>query len=1267
MIVNGVLKPKITSSTGSSRVKRFNGSPRIMVFFDEPNASADVKLFINYLRCYISKTTYLVDFCNFPHGSQITTVLSQKYNINYRCFILLSTTSYDLLKYCVPYFRKNTDTLCFSTYSTFNFESGVLPFNVIRTSVNDYDLVNYIVNDVLYNLKELTVPSNFNDFHQSIPSSGSSPTGDELPIFTKIVYIYSDLDDLGDADMYSSGYLSGLIASVSTNPYITIESYLVKRSNFVLPDVAKLRLTENPVSGITFAESVKTIFCVNGLNPNTLLHLLTDENMYDNYFIMSDAYVSSEIRTLYPIKYGIMPIGNFSFGGYKFAGLINSPTGHSISPQILSVVDLIVEMSPIYANAMSKKQSIETIKTTLENLKYIVDNNYWFERKIFTYLAQSDITQSNKLNFQYIFFQFKFNPLTSGTFINPNELSQTISSDITDTGNISLSTFLRSTTFGLNGPWSEILPTDVPFGLMMSTQSEYNDWITALNASVGGSRFNWFVNGNVNHTPLMLELWRSQDERFVPIQLSCSVNLLVFANVPTVYTISQTLSMTQKSFNTWGQQHLSGGGSSPVNIQKCGPVSSAFVDFVVDIETDPLLPEDLANGITYIQYFSGNRYYGSTRRNTNIGAYGNFDKPVLANYNRVLNTGAANYYFSPSPSQNIFGVSVCHTHAMSPVDTTFFGSKSISIGPNGESTSFPIGQQCAVLSNVGFIKITLGAKQWTDHDDVILSFWAIGIDANNVSTVGDTTMVWYDNKTLLGSNITSVFQFAAPVGVWTKYDVRIPSKTDGYSCGFKSANQVSGSTPTSKLRTAIQVIDCASGHFKGMIGDYYSPVIVNVTVNPTIVYNKFYVDDYVWCIPPDLSTPFPGKVTAITDDFQSITVKQFTPATQQIDDPLYCYVKPVSPQALFTFAQTQVIPIERMKSGTMVDTELWGVFKDKTVVNSSGITTSSSIISQDNTYAMNNISNVPSLIRGISTVYSSLSKRMGITHPLKMMFISQADYLDWVQKCSAIPLANYYHYSSMLREICRSNKLQVLTVNVDAPIVTTSTPTSYNISQTIRFNATSYSNNTPTTISKSVDIYLDTPLITSASASTNKIYYLIYNYGNEYLDPNVTPPISGNTDFQSVTNGYIGPLLLVITVVPPTVPANPADSSSSGPSPPPINTQGTTGATGSSARVIALGAVGATPQTWTMVGASGVYWTQTVATGTAGSTWVIHVPQGVTPPTSMVGATLVMSGPAPPVRYWGGTGWVYSKGIIDSSSYVENVAKLNAIGLINPF
>ena len=1222
-----MIKKSLRIPTAVSRkLVNQKGTPNILVLYNETNATPDTKLFVAYLKQYIKNTSYLVEFRDCPNNSQLPTVLKSKYNASYRCFILLSVGSSNLLNYCVPFFRNHKDTICFSTFSTFNFEPGVLPFNVIRTSVNDWDLVQYICKDILYKFRELAGPSNIYDAYQKLPiSTGCSPTGAILPIFTKIVYIYTESDAMGNPDMYSSGYLDSLMQAISSDPNVTIETFLITNDNFELSDLAVQRLLENPVSSDSYISNSKTIFFINSITPNKILSLLTSEDMYDNYFMLSDSYSNVAITSLFPIKYGIMPIGNFSFAGYKFAGLIASPTGHSISPQILSVVDLIVEMSPIYTKFMLGNQKINTIKTIknkLEELKFIVDNNYWFERKIFTYFSTSDVNNSNTLTSQYIFFQFKFNPLTSGTFISPNEIATTISNDIWDVGNTDLYTFQNT----LRNVDPNISSSD-RFILMMESESEYNDFVNALNVSVGGSRLNPFVLGNQRHTPLMYELWYSHDPRFTPVRLSCTVDLVVFANVPTVYTINTSTTMAQNTYNTWAE-------SWDYDSWNWG--STANVNFPINIETDPLLPEDLKTGITYIQYFSGHIYKGYTALNESASQSSSFSYPKI--YTNIHGKNDNVYPFGKNDGLNpnnekwaVAGIRHHHMCGKTAHDSAFLGNKIIAVGPNSESNTYPLGDQCAVLDNNGYIYFFAG----DNPRDSVISFWACGINSDN-GTDSDTTKLFIEiggrsDGGLTLSAIQTIYNFNAPIGVWKRYNVRIGPINGFFKWGFISLNYRTNGFY--KYKTALQVIDGPwHGHGNNVIGDYLSPVIVNVKINPIMVYNSFKVGDYIWCIPPDFSAPYPGQVTAITSDFQTITVQRYIMDANQPNEPLFCYIKKVNDGISNIFGQTSVVPLKTVKGGSVVVTDLWGNCISDVILSPAG---SASLITNDITVAGT------TGIAGTTLNFSTTPFCKGIECAFELNFTSLSDYNDWKSKCITEKSTANKH-TPFFWELRRSNELPALVVNVNAKIGTTSTPTSYVISQNVIFTSTMYTNSVGTPVPRNIDIYLKTPLITSSTA--DKIHHLMYYSGNQYVSPNTWTSSLANDYFKVVPNNYWGPLLIVITVLPldvtPILPSSSRETGATGS----ISSTGATGATGSNGAISSTGATGATGRTWQMNGASGVYWTQTGATGATAPQWVIHVPTGVIAPASMNGATLAMTGLAMPIKTWGTIGVTGSTG-----------------------
>jgi hypothetical protein len=1211
MIQNGLRMPISVLPKIVNSLKVRNGSPKILVLYNDVNATPDTKLFISYLKNYIKNTSYLVDFSHSPNNSELPNVLKCKYNANYRCFILLSVGSANLLNYCVPFFRNNRDTICFSTFSTFNFEPGVLPFNVIRTSVNDQDLVRYICKDILYKFRELAGPSNIYDAYQNLPiSTGYSLTGEALPVFNKIVYIYTESDAIGNPDIYSSGYLDGLMQAISPDPNITIETFLITNDNFTLSDLAVQRLTENPVSSDSYISNSKTIFFINSITPNKILSLLTSEDMYDNYFMLSDSYASVAITSPFPIKHGIMPIGNFSFAGYKFAGLIASPTGYSISPQILSVVDLIVDMSPIYAKYMSERQTIETIKifkSKLEELKFIVDKNYWFERKIFTYFSTSVLVNGfNTLMSKYIFFQFKFNPLTSGTFISPDEVTTVISNDVLDVYAKDLYTFQNESY--VRYVFATIGSTD-RFILMMGSELEYNNFVDELNVSVGGSRLNRFVRGNQRHTPMMFEMWNSHDPRFVPARLSCTIDLLVFANVRTVHTIIANIPMTQYTFDTWGEKW---------SIDTHPGVQTGNVNFSINIETDPLSPEELTNGITYVQYFSGHIYKGHGSVNGYTSDHSSFAYPKLTRNQHSTDGRVYNF----GDARNVTGYWVHHMYAKAPHDTNFLGNIRIAIGPNGENDTYPLGDQCAIIGTRGYVFL----RQGVNLSETVISFWACGVDSSNISTVGDLTQLYIqyhdvDDATYYANPI---FSFRAPVGKWTRYDVRIGPINMFYKWGFKSA-YYNPNVAESKLKTAIQVIDGpVHGHGDNVGGDYLSPVIVNIKINQTVVYNSFKVGDYIWCVPKDFSTPYPGQVTAITANFQTITVQRHEVDTNQPNEPLFYYFKKVYDGIANIFGQSDTFPLRTIKSGTLILTDMWGNFVSNVSLSIAGLT---SLISND-------ITSVG--IDGNSLNPSTTPFFNGIENIFALNFASGLEYNEWISKCTNEKSTANKH-TQFFWELCRSNKLPPLVVNINATIGTTSTPTSYVVSQNVNFTSTKYTNSVGMTINRTMDIYFNTPLITSST--TDIMHHLVYYSGNEYVSPNTWNPSLANDYFKAVTNNYWSPILFMVTVVKPEEAPTLSNSGSDTPAQSVINSLGATGAIGSNGTISSTGATGATGRTWQMNGASGVYWTQTGATGATAPQWVIHVPSGVIAPESMSGATLVMSGPAMPIKTWGATGW----------------------------
>lgn len=219
--------------------------------------SSDASKFVDLIKDETPSSRHDIFFFE-----NLLTTLEEKYNLGYRFFASPTIGSYSLYTYCVPFCREHPDVLLFNTYSTQYFDNDVLPFNIIRTAVNDKEMTQYIVNNLLYNLNNLSI-DNLPIYYNPISSFNNN-----LPIFSKIVYFYTEKDGDGNPDTYSEEYGNQLESAVNLqNNKITIKKYKITDDNFTLPQILKDLLLENPVSNRFFSSSLKTMFIMNSSSP----------------------------------------------------------------------------------------------------------------------------------------------------------------------------------------------------------------------------------------------------------------------------------------------------------------------------------------------------------------------------------------------------------------------------------------------------------------------------------------------------------------------------------------------------------------------------------------------------------------------------------------------------------------------------------------------------------------------------------------------------------------------------------------------------------------------------------------------------------------------------------------------------------------------------------------------------------------------------------------------------------------------------------------
>ena len=395
--------------------KQLANRPKLAILFNPTTYPPDALNLMNFIKDDTSGSRFSI--INY---TDLATTLEEQYNLGFRFFASPTIGSFELYTYCIPFCNKYQDALLFTTYSTQYFEDGVLPFNIIRSSVNDKDLANYIVNEILYKVNTLTKES-APLYYKPI----SINTDNTYPIFRKIVYIYTEKDANGNTDTYSEEYGNQLLNAVNlTNGDIEIQLFKILDDNFILPEEVKTLLSANPVSGHDFQYNSKTMFILNSYSPEKILQLFDEEYMYDNYFIFGYVFTSLHYTSKYKFNYAICPLGNYSFEGYKTAGFV--PGGRQLSPFLFSICDPILKLIPYYTQIYYKYPNFSSTQFNLyfinrmKDINLFVDDNYWYERKIFTYyIGTKDGDLTNAQYIRDIFYQFKFNPTSSASTIYP--------------------------------------------------------------------------------------------------------------------------------------------------------------------------------------------------------------------------------------------------------------------------------------------------------------------------------------------------------------------------------------------------------------------------------------------------------------------------------------------------------------------------------------------------------------------------------------------------------------------------------------------------------------------------------------------------------------------------------------------------------------------------------------------------------------------------------------------------------------------------------
>lgn len=315
-----------------------------------------------------------------PYTLPLPVLLTRLYNNGYRVFITrvssgISTTIFDWL-------NKHPNALIINPSSTVSATDflNLMPFNFIRSSMPDNQMLLSFFSSLLNNLPELLLTSGNKSLYDYL---SSTPKG-TFP-FNKIIYIYKP-------SLYTVDYLNNVKDTLDVLS-IKVELITIPIDTDKLPTDAKFYLMSNNISNPNYVSSTEKPLIIINLDQEDIqnfMNLLDDKRYYDNFTIFADTF-SSEFNTKYPFTAAFLPISNFSDRGYVLSNIVNS--NQFVDPCILSVYNILVDSGNILASILNNNFNATKAINTLSKYK-ILSNNY-FNQQYLTCSIYSGVSLEN--------------------------------------------------------------------------------------------------------------------------------------------------------------------------------------------------------------------------------------------------------------------------------------------------------------------------------------------------------------------------------------------------------------------------------------------------------------------------------------------------------------------------------------------------------------------------------------------------------------------------------------------------------------------------------------------------------------------------------------------------------------------------------------------------------------------------------------------------------------------------------------------------------
>uniref|UniRef100_A0A6C0I9H7 Bulb-type lectin domain-containing protein n=1 Tax=viral metagenome TaxID=1070528 RepID=A0A6C0I9H7_9ZZZZ len=497
-----LVRPHIVNP-GPLAIPLNNRSVFLIDHFFEPRCSTMIKYLINV--GYIPDT---IDIEILNSSSSLEAILDKYYNKGYRLFF--GTQKSSVFIGLISWFEKHNDTLYLNSGAT-TYTAGIdnfIPDNMIRTSSNILDNVNFIVKKIVYNFHEffdLNPNSVFNNFFNHVDNLEQNGQ-----VFNQIVYICDSSAVTGTGQNYIDTFNSVINdycpGAVSFKSFILNVSKDTKNNSFVFNKELDTLLTENPIDGNNFSTSVtKSVFvvkCTNDSNFQTILNYFSKKEYYHNVIIFNEKFLnmnaSVPFNSKYELPYSFILSGGFSELGYKLSKKIFGD--YNIGGEALSFIDIFTFLPRIYNRVIEAGTPMTKMIEYLTTIGSI-DKNEWHVKSSYLYELKNVYNQSTKLFDFYAtmkIFRKKFNSDSTGTTPDESWIPTAISSYPGASGAVSYSSnntnYNNSNSAFVNNYLSGV-------SMLFTTTQEITDYTSQLDSFFKASP-------NPNATPSVFGIWK---------------------------------------------------------------------------------------------------------------------------------------------------------------------------------------------------------------------------------------------------------------------------------------------------------------------------------------------------------------------------------------------------------------------------------------------------------------------------------------------------------------------------------------------------------------------------------------------------------------------------------------------------------------------------------------------------------------------------------------------------------------------------------------